>query len=189
MIWCFTAPNFNSPCIQRRAYIGTPPQCTLHSSPIYNKVLKEDEPLTTNESAFYDFYHNGSNQLKVGPTHENTLDLSLRKFQQTRTHACRRLKSLSKSSFLSSAFLSTSSLLSSFAFLLLFLLHLLRPRGNRPRQREESLWRRLNIPIWLHQMAPAVASAAKQAELLRKDGNKCFERNRFGAAIDNYTEV
>ncbi|RWR84733.1 E3 ubiquitin-protein ligase CHIP isoform X1 [Cinnamomum micranthum f. kanehirae] len=38
-------------------------------------------------------------------------------------------------------------------------------------------------------MAPAVASAAKQAELLRKDGNKCFEKSRFGAAIDNYTEA
>lgn len=40
-------------------------------------------------------------------------------------------------------------------------------------------------------MAPTVADpgAAKQAELLKQDGNICFKKDRFGAAIDAYTEV
>lgn len=32
-------------------------------------------------------------------------------------------------------------------------------------------------------------SVAKQAEQLRKDGNNYFKKQRFGAAIDAYTEV
>lgn len=36
----------------------------------------------------------------------------------------------------------------------------------------------------------AVSSmAAKQAERLKEDGNSCFKKERFGAAIDAYTEV
>lgn len=38
-------------------------------------------------------------------------------------------------------------------------------------------------------MASTVTSAAKQAEQLRKDGNSCFKKDRFGAAIDAYTEA
>ncbi|KAL7201143.1 hypothetical protein ACSBR1_032951 [Camellia fascicularis] len=40
-------------------------------------------------------------------------------------------------------------------------------------------------------MAPtvAVATASKQAEQLRQDGNTYFKKDRFGAAIDAYTEV
>ncbi|XP_058097510.1 E3 ubiquitin-protein ligase CHIP [Magnolia sinica] len=38
-------------------------------------------------------------------------------------------------------------------------------------------------------MATVVASAAKQAELLKQDGNLCFKKDRFGAAIDAYTEA
>lgn len=40
-------------------------------------------------------------------------------------------------------------------------------------------------------MVPSVAlsSSVKQAELLRKDGNHYFKKDRFGAAIDAYTEV
>ncbi|KAM7521874.1 hypothetical protein LguiA_011776 [Lonicera macranthoides] len=40
-------------------------------------------------------------------------------------------------------------------------------------------------------MAPTVADsgAAKQAELLKQDGNICFKKDRFGAAIDAYTEA
>ncbi|GMN50226.1 hypothetical protein TIFTF001_019380 [Ficus carica] len=40
-------------------------------------------------------------------------------------------------------------------------------------------------------MAPtaALSSALKQAEQLRKDGNHCFKKDRFGAAIDAYTEA
>lgn len=34
-----------------------------------------------------------------------------------------------------------------------------------------------------------VNSAAMQAEQLKLDGNLCFMKNRFGAAIDAYTEV
>lgn len=33
------------------------------------------------------------------------------------------------------------------------------------------------------------AAVVKQAELLRIDGNNYFKKNRFGAAIDAYTEV
>lgn len=33
------------------------------------------------------------------------------------------------------------------------------------------------------------AMAAKQAERLKEDGNSCFKKERFGAAIDAYTEV
>lgn len=33
------------------------------------------------------------------------------------------------------------------------------------------------------------ASAMRQAELLRNDGNNYFKKNRFNAAIDAYTEV
>lgn len=35
----------------------------------------------------------------------------------------------------------------------------------------------------------ALSAAAKQAEQLRKDGNVYFKKDRFGAAIDAYTEV
>lgn len=35
----------------------------------------------------------------------------------------------------------------------------------------------------------ALTAAAKQAEQLRKDGNLYFRKDRFGAAIDAYTEV
>ena len=39
-------------------------------------------------------------------------------------------------------------------------------------------------------MAPSVAlSSMRQAEQLRKDGNHYFSKDRFGAAIDAYTEV
>lgn len=39
-------------------------------------------------------------------------------------------------------------------------------------------------------MSPTVAaSTAKQAEQLRIDGNSYFNKNRFAAAIDAYTEV
>ncbi|XAR60912.1 Ubiquitin--protein ligase [Bertholletia excelsa] len=40
-------------------------------------------------------------------------------------------------------------------------------------------------------MAPtvAVSSAAKQAEQLRQDGNNYFKKDRYGAAIDAYTEA
>ncbi|KAI8574196.1 hypothetical protein RHMOL_Rhmol01G0336300 [Rhododendron molle] len=38
-------------------------------------------------------------------------------------------------------------------------------------------------------MASRVSTAAKQAELLKKDGNSCFKKERFGAAIDAYTEA
>ncbi|KAL2488301.1 E3 ubiquitin-protein ligase [Forsythia ovata] len=38
-------------------------------------------------------------------------------------------------------------------------------------------------------MSPTVASAAKQAEQLRIDGNSYFNKDRFGAAIDAYTEA
>lgn len=39
-------------------------------------------------------------------------------------------------------------------------------------------------------MAPSVAlSWQKQAEQLRKDGNHYFKKDRFGAAIEAYTEV
>ncbi|KAK8475608.1 hypothetical protein V6N13_055246 [Hibiscus sabdariffa] len=34
-----------------------------------------------------------------------------------------------------------------------------------------------------------LGSAAKQAEQLRKDGNLYFKKDRFGAAIDAYTEA
>lgn len=34
-----------------------------------------------------------------------------------------------------------------------------------------------------------LSSAAKQAEQLRNDGNTYFKKDRFGAAIDAYTEV
>ena len=33
------------------------------------------------------------------------------------------------------------------------------------------------------------AAVAKQAEQLRQEGNFCFKKDRFGAAIDAYTEV
>lgn len=35
----------------------------------------------------------------------------------------------------------------------------------------------------------ALSAAAKQAEQLRKDGNIYFKKDRFGAAIDAYTEA
>lgn len=40
-------------------------------------------------------------------------------------------------------------------------------------------------------MAPsaAVSPSAIQAERLRQDGNTYFKKDRFGAAIDAYTEV
>ncbi|KAH7670817.1 Chaperone-dependent E3 ubiquitin protein ligase (contains TPR repeats) protein [Dioscorea alata] len=38
-------------------------------------------------------------------------------------------------------------------------------------------------------MAPVPASVAKQAELLRMDGNTYFKKDRIGAAIDAYTEA
>eukprot|EP00262_Sarcandra_glabra_P007457 TRINITY_DN20280_c0_g1_i1.p1 TRINITY_DN20280_c0_g1~~TRINITY_DN20280_c0_g1_i1.p1 ORF type:complete len:280 (-),score=45.95 TRINITY_DN20280_c0_g1_i1:293-1132(-) len=38
-------------------------------------------------------------------------------------------------------------------------------------------------------MARVESSAAKQAEILKQDGNTCFMKNRFGAAIDLYTEA
>lgn len=40
-------------------------------------------------------------------------------------------------------------------------------------------------------MGPGVplSGAAKQAELLRKDGNHYFQKGRIGAAIEAYTEV
>ncbi|XP_030472744.1 E3 ubiquitin-protein ligase CHIP [Syzygium oleosum] len=37
--------------------------------------------------------------------------------------------------------------------------------------------------------AAALAAAARQAERLRKDGNEYYRKNRFGAAIDAYTEA
>lgn len=37
--------------------------------------------------------------------------------------------------------------------------------------------------------AEALAATARQAERLKKDGNEYYRRNRFGAAIDAYTEV
>ncbi|KAG0504046.1 hypothetical protein HPP92_004118 [Vanilla planifolia] len=37
-------------------------------------------------------------------------------------------------------------------------------------------------------MAPVPASVAKQAELLKLDGNNAFKKERLGAAIDAYTE-
>ncbi|KAF8006793.1 hypothetical protein BT93_K0953 [Corymbia citriodora subsp. variegata] len=37
--------------------------------------------------------------------------------------------------------------------------------------------------------AAALAAAARQAERLKKHGNECYRRNRFGAAIDAYTEA
>ncbi|KNA18299.1 hypothetical protein SOVF_072220 [Spinacia oleracea] len=37
--------------------------------------------------------------------------------------------------------------------------------------------------------AAALSAVAKQAELLRQDGNNCFKKSRFGAAIDAYTEA
>ncbi|XP_030532787.2 E3 ubiquitin-protein ligase CHIP isoform X1 [Rhodamnia argentea] len=37
--------------------------------------------------------------------------------------------------------------------------------------------------------AETLAAAARQAERLRKDGNECYRRSRFGAAIDAYTEA
>lgn len=37
--------------------------------------------------------------------------------------------------------------------------------------------------------ASALAAAARQAERLRKDGNEYYRKNRFGAAIDAYTEA
>ena len=38
-------------------------------------------------------------------------------------------------------------------------------------------------------MAPAVATAAEQAENLRQLGKTFFAKSKFGAAIDAYTEV
>ncbi|KAG0504015.1 hypothetical protein HPP92_004087 [Vanilla planifolia] len=38
-------------------------------------------------------------------------------------------------------------------------------------------------------MAPVPASVAKQAELLKLDGNNAFKKERLGAAIDAYTEA
>ncbi|XP_074563430.1 E3 ubiquitin-protein ligase CHIP isoform X2 [Curcuma longa] len=38
-------------------------------------------------------------------------------------------------------------------------------------------------------MAPVPASVARQAELLKQDGNNYFSKNRLGAAIDAYTEA
>lgn len=38
-------------------------------------------------------------------------------------------------------------------------------------------------------MAPVVATAAEQAEILRQQGKTFFAKNKFGAAIDAYTEV
>ncbi|XP_068653497.1 E3 ubiquitin-protein ligase CHIP-like [Aristolochia californica] len=38
-------------------------------------------------------------------------------------------------------------------------------------------------------MASAVATAKQQAELLKRDGNTYFAKERFGAAIDAYTEA
>ena len=38
-------------------------------------------------------------------------------------------------------------------------------------------------------MVPVPTSVAKQAELLRLDGNTYFKKDRIGAAIDAYTEV
>lgn len=38
-------------------------------------------------------------------------------------------------------------------------------------------------------MTPVPASVARQAELLKLDGNNYFSKNRLGAAIDAYTEV
>lgn len=38
-------------------------------------------------------------------------------------------------------------------------------------------------------MAPVPASVARQAELLKQDGNSYFKKERLGAAIDAYTEV
>ncbi|XP_072992320.1 E3 ubiquitin-protein ligase CHIP-like isoform X1 [Typha latifolia] len=38
-------------------------------------------------------------------------------------------------------------------------------------------------------MAPVPASVAKQAELLKQDGNTFFKKERIGAAIDAYTEA
>lgn len=37
--------------------------------------------------------------------------------------------------------------------------------------------------------APVPDSVAKQAELLKQDGNTFFKKDRIGAAIDAYTEV
>ncbi|XWS36608.1 hypothetical protein CRYUN_Cryun20dG0099400 [Craigia yunnanensis] len=39
------------------------------------------------------------------------------------------------------------------------------------------------------QSGSALSAAAKQAEKLRKDGNKYFKKNRFRAAIDAFTEA
>lgn len=36
---------------------------------------------------------------------------------------------------------------------------------------------------------PELSAFAKQAEQLKKDGNVYFKKNRFGAAIDAYTEA
>ncbi|KAG6530171.1 hypothetical protein ZIOFF_012393 [Zingiber officinale] len=38
-------------------------------------------------------------------------------------------------------------------------------------------------------MAPVPASVARQAEILKQDGNSYFSKNRLGAAIDAYTEI
>nr|GMD67002.1 E3 ubiquitin-protein ligase CHIP [Ipomoea batatas] len=38
-------------------------------------------------------------------------------------------------------------------------------------------------------MSPTVAAAAEQAEQLKENGNHCFQRNKFSAAIDFYTEA
>ncbi|XP_042459433.1 E3 ubiquitin-protein ligase CHIP-like isoform X1 [Zingiber officinale] len=38
-------------------------------------------------------------------------------------------------------------------------------------------------------MAPVPASVARQAEILKQDGNSYFSKNRLGAAIDAYTEA
>ncbi|XP_019166617.1 PREDICTED: E3 ubiquitin-protein ligase CHIP-like isoform X2 [Ipomoea nil] len=38
-------------------------------------------------------------------------------------------------------------------------------------------------------MSPTIAAAAEQAEQLKENGNHCFQRNKFSAAIDFYTEA
>ncbi|XP_031113382.1 E3 ubiquitin-protein ligase CHIP isoform X1 [Ipomoea triloba] len=38
-------------------------------------------------------------------------------------------------------------------------------------------------------MSPTVAAAAEQAEQLKENGNHCFQKNKFSAAIDFYTEA
>lgn len=52
---------------------------------------------------------------------------------------------------------------------------------------QQPIW--IDQRIWIDRMAPAVATAAEQAENLRQLGKTFFAKSKFGAAIDAYTEV